>query len=140
MVGEYLKHQKKYLKRLIVFLYIFNRTGDQKVSGMKTLLEESVPEISQELSIPESVLIAYLERIGSYAESLSELKEEILQARCGRWDNVQDFGYDMVNNFIDLEGQWWSSYINYHLIGEDLLSSDYFAIDHNNKIWVFRYI
>lgn len=110
------------------------------MSGMKELLEDQVEEISEETCIPPEVVKDFFDNFGIWGEDVEELKRIIGDANYGQYRNAEVFAEELLDNFIDISNEWWSSYIDYKRMGEDLLRYDYFSVECGNYIWVFRNI
>jgi hypothetical protein len=105
---------------------------------MKSLLEDQIEAISEDTAIPPEVVREYFDNFGIFGEDIEELKRYISDANYGQYRSAESFAEEILNNFVDIEDEWWSAYIDYKRMGEDLLRFDYFSVTYGNYIWIFR--
>jgi len=108
------------------------------MSKMKELLEDQIEEIAEDTAIPPSVIREYFDNFGVWDEDIEDLKRVIGDANYGQFSNAEDFAEQLLDSFVDFSNEWWSAYIDYKRMGEDLLRYDYFSVPYGNYIWVFR--
>jgi hypothetical protein len=98
----------------------------------------TINKISLDLAIPQEVVKKYFDHIGLFGEDVEELKCYISEASYGQYKSAEAFAEEMLDSFVDIDNEWWSAYIDYKRMGEDLLNYDYFAVAYGNYLWVFR--
>lgn len=108
------------------------------MSNMKNLLEDQIEEISEDTAIPPEVVREYFDNFGVWDEDIEDLKRNIGDANYGQYRSPSAFAEELLDNFVDIGNEWWSSYIDYERMGEDLLRYDYFSVKYGYHIWVFR--
>jgi antirestriction protein len=106
------------------------------LENMNEELEEVLVKVSEEHSIPVEVCRMYFDNHHNY--DLEELAKQIHWDNYGQWESEEDFAEDTMNSFVDVQNEWWGSYIDYKKMARDLFMGDYYSFPFMGGIWVFR--